>query len=268
MSALHMPEWIPFPGKSAMRSETRSLRNLVAEMIAARRNNPVDHDDLFSRLLSASDPQTGQAMSDAQLVDNLLTFLLAGHDTTAKALTWALYVASLLPQWAERLRDEVSAVAGEGSISGEHFARLRLTQQFVKEVMRLFPPVPTMSRVAASDTELGGTAIAAGTLIIIPIYVIHRHTSLWDDPGRFDPDRFAADKERSYPRYHYMPFGAGARLCIGAAFALVETTVVLATLLRRASFSFAGNRPPNPVARIVLLPQSGMPMRVTLRSGH
>lgn len=265
VSALGLPQWVPYPGKRTMRAATRDLRNLVAGMIAERRTRPTGHDDLFTRLLGATDPQSGREMSDEQLVDNLLTFLLAGHDTTAKALTWALYLVSRLPEWEERLRAEVLAVAGHGPITGEQVARLALTQQFVKEVMRLYPPVPTMTRIAAGDTELGGEPIEAGTLIVIPIYVIHRHTALWEDPERFDPARFAADRERGYPRNQFMPFGGGRRVCVGAAFALVEATVVLATLIRAARFAYAGTEEPNAVAQVVLLPRDGMPMRVTPR---
>jgi cytochrome P450 len=265
VSALNLPEWMPFPGKRAMGRETRDLRDMVGDMIEERRRQPTGKDDLFSRLLSARDPEGGREMSDEQLVDNLLTFLFAGHDTTSKALTWALYLVSRTPEWEAVIREEVEAVAGDRPIGAEHVAGLQRTQQFIKETMRLFPPVPTMTRIAAADTELGGQPIAAGTLIVVPIYVIHRHTALWDDPERFDPARFTTEKERSYPRNQYLPFGAGPRLCVGAAFALVEATVALATLVHAARFRYAGGQAPDPVARVVLAPRQGMPMHVTLR---
>ncbi len=264
MSALNLPRWIPHPGKRAMRRQTEELRRLVAGMIASRRQGDSLDDDLFSRLLAATDPETGRGLSDEQLVDNLLTFLLAGHDTTARALTWALYLVALAPEWARRLRSEVFDVAGDRPITRDDVARLVLTGQFVKEAMRLFPPVPTITRVAAADTELGGEPIPAGTLVVLPVYVIHRHRLLWDRPDEFDPTRFEAARERTYPRNQFMPFGAGPRLCIGAAFAMVEATVALATMVRAADFEFAGDVAATPVARIVLVPKNGMPMRVTL----
>ena len=263
--ALKFPAWAPHPGKRGMRQHAAALRRLVADMINERRTAPSARDDLFNRLLNAADPETGASMSDEQLVDNLLTFLLAGHDTTAKALTWALYLLARAPDWQERLAAEIREVAGDGPIEGRHVAELTTVLRLVKEAMRLFPPVPTLTRIAAVDVELGGLALSAGTLIVIPTYVIHRHTALWDDPDRFDPDRFLPEKERAFPRNKFMPFGAGPRICIGAAFAQVEATVVLATLIRAVRFSGLDEADPIPVARIVLLPDRPIRLRVTPR---
>ncbi|MCB1489242.1 MAG: cytochrome P450 [Bauldia sp.] len=263
--ALNLPLWMPHPGKRALRRQTAELRRLVAGMIAARRQQQSPQDDLFNRLLATTDPETGRELADEQLVDNLLTFLLAGHDTTSRALTWSLYLLSRSPEWAERLRAEVDAVAGGRAVARDDVAQLVLTRQFVNEAMRLFPPVPTITRIAAVDTELAGHPIPAGTLIVIPVYVVHRHRLLWKDPDVFDPSRFAPGLERTYPRNQFMPFGAGPRVCIGAAFATIEATVVLASLVRAADFDWAGEEDVVPVSRIVLVPQGGMPMRVALR---
>jgi Cytochrome P450/Mycolic acid cyclopropane synthetase len=149
----------------------------------------------------------------------------------------------------------------------EHIGRLVTVQQVLKESMRLYPPVPVVTRYAAKDVELAGEHIKAGTLIGLPIYVIHRHRKLWDDPDRFDPARFAPEREASYSRYQFMPFGAGPRICIGAAFALVEATVMLATLVRAARFESPPVQKPLPVSRVLLVPKGGMPLRVTLRGG-
>ncbi len=265
MLALKFPAWAPHPGKRDMARHAATLRRLVADMIAERRASPIVRDDLFNRLLNATDPETGASMSDEQLVDNLLTFLMAGHDTTAKALTWALYLLARAPDWQERLVAEIREVAGERPIDGRHVAELTTLQRFVKEAMRLFPPVPTLTRIAAIDVELGGVALSAGTLIVIPTYVIHRHRALWDHPDRFDPDRFLPEKERAFPRNKFMPFGAGPRICIGAAFAQAEVTVVLATLIRAVRFSGIDEGEPMPVARIVLLPDRPVRLRVTPR---
>jgi cytochrome P450 len=135
------------------------------------------------------------------------------------------------------------------------------------EALRLFPPLPMMSRYAAEDVELAGEHIKAGTLIGLPIYVIHRHRNLWDDPDRFDPSRFAPGRDVGSSRYQFMPLGVGPRICIGAAFALIEATAMLATLVRAARFESPRGQEPIPVSRVVLLPKGGMPMRVTMRHG-
>ncbi|MGI9412387.1 MAG: cytochrome P450 [Hyphomicrobiales bacterium] len=261
----NLPHWMPRPGGRRMRAQERRLRAAVTDLIAERRPTAHQSDDILSRLISAVDPETGQTMSDVQLADNLLAFLLAGYDTTATALTWALYLLSQAPEWAARLEDEVRRVVPEGPVTAAHVDRLVTVQQVLKEAMRMYPPAPTMQRYALEDVQLGGVDIKAGTLLVIPIYAIHRHQGLWDDPNRFDPERFAPDREADYSRYQFMPFGGGPRICIGATFALVEATVILATLMRAARFDYAAAKAPMPVARMFLTPRDGMPMRVSLR---
>ena len=165
------------------------------------------------------------------------------------------------------LLEEIQQVVTSGPVTGEHIERLVTVQQVLKESMRLYPPIPVMSRQTARDVDLGGEHIKAGTLVGLPIYAIHRHHKLWDDPDRFDPSRFSPEREASYSRYQFMPFGAGPRICIGAAFALIEATAVLATLIRAARFESTPGRQPVPASRVVLVPSDGMPMRVTVRDG-
>ena len=135
--------------------------------------------------------------------------------------------------------------------------------QAVKEAMRLYPPVPLMTRQAVADAQLGGHAIRAGTSLVMPIYAIHRHARRWHEPAAFDPERFAPDREQALPRYQYLPFGAGPRICIGMAFAMLEATAILATLLQRARFAPTAHVPA-PVARVTLVPKGGMPLAVRL----
>lgn len=257
-----LPRWLPHPGRGSMRVAIHTLRTSVAGMIRERRASSVVRDDLMQRLMQASDPDTGKTMNDEQLVDNLLTFYLAGHETTARALTWTLYLLSRSPQWTADLEAEVARVTGGGDLAGEHIERLVLVQQVVKESMRLFPPVPMMSRQAVADTRIGNHDIKAGTSVIVPIYAIHRHRKRWEDPDRFDPARFAPALEARMERHQYMPFGAGPRICIGMAFAMIEATAMLATFLQLARFAPAGRREPVPVARVTLLPKGGLPLRV------
>jgi cytochrome P450 len=260
-----LPSWVPHPGRRRMLRAGKFLRTSVAELIAARKASPANRNDLFSRLSQAKHPETGEPISADLLLDSLLTFMMVGHETTAKALTWILYLLSQSEDWAEKLRDEIETVAGSGPIGPEHIDRLQLTQQVVKEALRLYPPVPSITRHAATDLELGGQRILAGTLINIPIFVLHRHRSIWRDPDCFDPNRFAPEAEAKIARTQFMPFGAGPRTCIGAAFAMIETTAVLATLIRGARFRLKTIHMPTPVSRVSLGPRGGMPMRVELR---
>ena len=264
-AAMNAPKWLPRPGMLSGVQAIRAFRGTVASMLAARRAMGAGQpDDLIHRLIAARDPETGQSMNDEQLIDNLLTFYLAGHETTARALTWTLYLLALSPEWTTALSDEIARVAGGGDIDGEHIDRLALTQQVLKESMRLYPPVPIMSRQAAADTQLDGRAIARGTSVLMPIYAIHRHAKRWSDPDRFDPARFAPEREKAMSRYQYMPFGAGPRICIGMSFAMMEATAILATLLQHARFAPVDGHHPAPVARVTLVPKGGMPLHVAL----
>lgn len=263
----NVPNWMPHPGRKRMLRAEKFLRTSVADLIAARKVNPINRNDLFARLSVAKHPDTGTPINEELLRDSLLTFMMVGHETTAKALTWMLYLLSESEEWAEKLRHEIEAVAGSAPIGPEHIDRLQLTQQVVKEALRLYPPVPSITRHAATDLELGGQQISAGTLINIPIFAIHRHRSFWRDPDCFDPNRFAPETEAKIPRTQFMPFGAGPRTCIGGSFAMIEATAVLATLIRGARFRLKTSHLPTPISRVSLAPKGGMPMRVEVRKG-
>jgi len=262
---LHFPQWLWYPGKFRRRRAARRLRGAVTTILARRRADGLAGDDLLARLARAQDPETGAPMSEKQLVDNLLTFLAAGHETTAKALTWTLYLIARAPQWQERILGEIEAVVGRDAITADHLERLPITRAVLKEAMRLYPPAPVMTRQAAEDIELGGQTIKAGALVIIPIYAVHRHRKLWQDPDRFDPERFTPEREAKYPRTQFMPFGFGPRTCIGSTFAMMEATAILATLVRRARFEWDGVHAPEPLSRVTLRPKGGMPLKVWMR---
>jgi cytochrome P450 len=198
------------------------------------------------------------------IIDNLVTFLLAGHETTAQALTWTLYLLALFPEWQEQARAEVRAVAGDGNIGREHLPQLHLIESIFQEAMRLYPPAPSLVRVAKTAKSLGGHALKAGATIIIPIYVLHRHERLWPEPLRFDPSRFAPEAKAARHRCAYMPFGVGPRTCIGSTFAMLEGKAMLATLLAAARFELPQGEVPVPLARITLRPEQGLKLKVTL----
>lgn len=259
-----LPEQLWHPGKGRMKKAAAEGREVVQRLLDKRRAQGSEGDDLVARMLAARHPDTGAAMTDEQVIDNLATFLLAGHETTAKALTWTLYLMARAPEWQERVRAEVAEVTGGGPVAAEHIARLAVTQRVLKELMRLYPPVPAMTRVNREPVELGGLKLPQPALIVLPVYVIHRHHSRWPDADRFDPDRFLPEREATYHRMQFMPFGVGPRVCIGAAFAMTEATAVLATLLQKARLSWDGQHAPEPISRITLHPEGGMPLTVTM----
>lgn len=263
---IDLPEWIWYPGRRARRHAGRELRAFTASMLARRRQAGLEGNDLMARLANAKDPETGAPMSESQLVDNLLTFLGAGHETTAKALTWCLYLIARAPEWQQRIFDEVQAVCGAAPIGPEHLDRLQVTRAVFKEAMRLYPPAPMMSRILTEPTTLGGRQLKAGTVVVIPIWAIHRHRKLWSDPDRFDPTRFFPEQEAKHARAQFMPFGFGPRTCIGNTFAMMEGVAILGTLVRRAVFDWDGHHLPEPLSRITLRPKGGMPLKVSMRA--
>ena len=266
---LGAPSWLPRPGLISGGRAIRTLRAAVAAMLNERRANEAasgaSPDDLMHRLMRARDPESGQSMNDEQLIDNLLTFYLAGHETTARALAWTLYLVARSPAWGAALEDEIQRVTGGGPVESAHIERLVLVQQVLKESMRLFPPVPMLARQCVAATRLSEVAIAPGSTVVMPIYAMHRHVQRWEDPDAFDPGRFAPEREAKISRYQYLPFGAGPRICIGMAFAMIEATAMLATLLQKARFAPVAGHEPFPLARVTLQPGGGMPLKVNLQ---
>jgi len=263
-----VPNWLPRPGMLSGARGTRMLRAAVAAMLRERREmeaRQAGPDDLMHRLMHARDPESGQSMNDGQLVDNLLTFYLAGHETTARALAWTLYLVARSPLWAAAMEEEIERVTGGAPVEAAHIERLALVQQVLKESMRLYPPVPMLSRQCVAATRLGGVEVAPGTTVIMSIYAMQRHRLRWEDADAFEPARFEPAREANIARYQYLPFGAGPRICIGMAFAMLEATTMLATLLQKARFAPVEGREPYPLARVTLLPGGGLPLHVRLR---
>jgi cytochrome P450 len=261
-----LPHWLPRPGGRQMRAHERRLRKAVGDLVKGRRGAGMGGEaDLLGRMLAVSDLETGRTMSDELIVDNVLSFLMAGYDTTAFSLAWTLYLISQSPEWDARMLEEIDRVVGPGPVTAAHVTNLVVVQQVLNESLRLFPTAPVIIRDFDHDTELGGITIPARTVGIIPIYAIHRHRNYWDDPHRFDPDRFSPERPSKPTRYQFMPFGAGPRICMGASFAMIEVTVMLATFVRAARFEVDPSFDPQPTGRMFLLPKNGMPMRVTLR---
>jgi cytochrome P450 len=249
----------------ASRPDARSahrqpLLNDIRRMVSRRRSS-ASRSDLVDLLLKARDPETGQGMDDDLLANNLLGFILAGHETTALALTWALYLVAMHPPTAARIRDEVTEVAGTNAIDATHVDRLVFTRQVLSETLRLYPPAFQVTRVSRKRTELAGFPVQAGSRVIIPVYALHRHRGHWANPDAFDPDRFAPSASQP-DRFTYLPFGAGPRICLGAAFAMMEAVTVLASLVRAIDFTVVSPHRVRPVAGLALRPAGGLPMSV------
>ena len=259
------PAWVPFPGRRRLLRARDYLHGEVGRIVAARRVKPAPRPDLLDLLMAARDPETDRAMTDADLVANLLTFIGAGHETSAVALTWSLWLLAKDQEAQGRVLDEVRAVAGDDAIEARHIEGLGFTGQVLEEAMRLYPPVAVVARQAVTDTVLGDYRVKAGTHVSVPTFALHRHRQLWDGPNAFDPDRFAPDRVKARSRYIHLPFGAGPRVCIGAGFAMIESAIILATLVRAFRFRTVPGHKAKPVARVTLRPNGGMPLLVEPR---
>jgi cytochrome P450 len=225
--------------------------------------------DLLDVLLAADAPD-GSPLTDADIGDEVATFMLAGHETTANSLSWTLALLSAHPWAREQLEAELDSVLGDRDPEAGDADRLPWTRAVVSEAMRLYPPAWTIERNALAADEVAGVRIPAGSLVAIPPYLIHRHPDFWPDPAGFDPRRFLADGEapaglRPQHRYAYIPFGAGRRACVGASFAELETVLVLATMARRYRLELTVRGIPAPAANITLRPGRGLPMRLLRR---
>ncbi|WP_081159450.1 cytochrome P450 [Ensifer aridi] len=259
------PEWLPYPGRTKARSAVAFLRASLAAVIAKRRQQPNERHDLVSMMLMASDPESGRTMSDEEIVDNLMTFITAGHETTALGLAWTLHLLAQHPKDEAKVVREITHVTGGGAVLPEHLAHLVYTKQVFSEAMRLFPPAPIITRTAIEDFRLDRYLIPEGTVFFIPIYAVHRKPDLWRDAESFDPTRFEPENARTRHRYAYMPFGAGPRVCIGNAFALMEAVAVLAVLLQSFKLNNCTDTPPRRVMKVTLRPHPNILMSVHRR---
>ena len=265
LAMLGAPEWLPHPGRRKSRAAVDYLRASLATVITGRRKNPTDRPDLVSMLLEAKDPETGRMMSDEEIIDNLLTFITAGHETTALGLAWTFHLLSQNPETERKVVEEIEAVAGGEPVAAEHIANLTYARQVFSEAMRLYPPAPVITRTALQGFKLGEHDIPAGTVLYVPIYAVHRHTALWDEPERFDPSRFEPEKVKARHRYAYMPFGAGPRVCIGNAFAMMEAVAILAVILQNNHLENKTMASAEPLMRVTLRPQERLMMQITER---
>jgi cytochrome P450 len=262
---LGMPAAMPRLGRLKARAAMRVFERAIDAVVAMRRRRIAERpdevpQDLLTLLLQAEDAQTGERLSEIEVRSNVLTFISAGHETTANCLTWSLFLLSQSPLWRERVRAEAERELDGGADGLDE--RLSETRAVLEEANRLYPPITAISRAAIGPDELAGHAIRRGTMIVIAPYVLHRHRTLWSEPECFDPTRFLNGARERIPRFAYLPFGAGPRTCIGASFAMQEASIVLATLVRHFRTEVLPGHPIWPLQRVSLRPKFGLPMRV------
>ena len=251
---------IPTPRKWRFRNAVRALDRVVDKIIDQRRHTTHRDQDLLSMLLDVVDEETSQAMTPRQVRDEVLTLLLAGHETTANALVWTWYLLSQNPKAATKLHRELLGVLGERAPGALDLPRLPYTRMVVEESMRLYPPAWAISRNAIGEDEIGGYRVARKTNMIISSFITHRHPAFWEDPERFDPERFSPERSEGRPNFAYLPFGGGPRICIGNSFAMAETQLILATVAQRYRLRLVPGHPVELYPLITLRPRYGMRM--------
>ena len=266
-SLLNPPLWVPTPRNRRFTAASKSLNEVVDEIIKTRRaelgkrDEKVDQD-LLSMLLKARDENSGEGMTDSQLRDEVMTLLLAGHETTANTLSWTWYLLSQNQGAEQRLQEELKRVLNGRTPTMDDLAELEYTRWVIQESLRLYPPAWMISRKAINDDEFNGYLIPADAIVEISPYVTHRHPKYWEDPNLFIPERFRREVSEKRVPYTYFPFGGGPRLCIGRDFAMAEAQLVLATIASRYCLEMAPGHPVEPEPLITLRPRYGLSMYI------
>lgn len=261
LDVIGAPPWVPRPSRMVAGSGLRDMKRVADQAIARRRaSGSPGIPDLLDLLMAGEDPKSGRRMTTEEIRDNLLTFIVAGHETTALTLSWALYLCAFDPAVQEAARAEAQALLGPRAATAEDVPKLPYIRQVIDETLRLYPPAAFLSRSAQRADELCGREVRRGDTVILPIYALHRHKKLWSDPDRFDPARFAPGHQTD--RFAFLPFGDGPRICIGANFAIQEAVIILATLLARFRFAPIPGKDPKPVMILTLRPEGGVWLKV------
>jgi cytochrome P450 len=263
-SPFWLPMWIPTPLNVRTKRAVEQLDEIIHRIIAERRANPNDGTDLLSMLIAAQD-EDGTTMTDQQIRDEAVTIFLAGHETTANALTWTFYLLAKHPQIEAQLHEEVARVVGDGPVTVEHVRQLPYTEMVLKESMRLYPPIPTVARAPKHPVEIGGVQLGYKDRVMITPYTLHHDPRWWDAPQEFRPDRWRKDNEQAINKRAYWPFGGGPRICIGNNFAMMEATIILATIAARYRLALTESAPIIPVPTLTLRPDRAVLMRPVLR---
>ena len=257
------PPRIPTPGNRRFLAAIRTLDAAILALIARRRAVAGAGDDLLAMLMQARDPETGEGMDDRQLRDEIITFLIAGHETVASALVWCWYLLSMHPAVERALAAELASVLGGDLPAMDDLPRLPYTRMVVDEALRLYPPSWISTRRAIADDTIGGYRIPANALVVMSPYVTHRREETWPNPEGFDPERFTPQATAARPRFAYFPFGGGPHLCIGNTFALVEAQLIVACVAQRYRLALLPGQRIEVAPLVTLRPKYGMLMRAT-----
>jgi cytochrome P450 len=265
MKIIRVPAWIPTPRNVRMRKNREVLDNTIYKIIEDRRSNKEGFDDLLTMLMEVEDADTRERMTDQQLRDELITIFLAGHETTANALSFALYLLAQHPEVKQKIVDEVQRVIGNNEMTFENLNRLEYTTMVIKESMRLYPPVWGITRDASQEDVIGGYRIKKGDSIAMSPYAVHRLEKYWENPLKFDPERFSPERMKNIHRYAWFPFGGGQRFCIGNNFAMMEMQAVLALVCTKFNFTLAENFKLELQPLVTLRPRNGVMMKLEKR---
>jgi cytochrome P450 len=258
-----LPDWLPTPQNRRTKYLIDLLNHQMQKYIDARRADGGDHGDLLSMLLLAQD-EDDSVMTDKQVRDEAMTFFGAGHETTAGTMTWVWLLLAQHPDVEAKLHAELARVLGGRTPTIDDLPNLPYTEQIIKEALRLYPAAWTVTRTSIAPLTLNGVTLPKQTEIMVNIYGMHRDPQLFPDPERFDPERFTPENEKQIPKYAYLPFGAGPRVCIGNMFAMMEAKVILATMAQRVRLSLV-DAPPLPQRQFTLKPKGGLRLRAQVR---
>ena len=263
---LPLPRWLPRFHRASTRRSARIIRGLITHLTTERMNaiqSCSAPDDLATKIMTTPDPETGQIFTTAEMVDQVAIFFLAGHETSAAALGWALWLLAACPEAQERVAAEAAMLSPVPQFS--EMSKLRFTRDVFREALRLYTPVPMLVRHAAKAETFRGRLVPKGAQIVLSPWHLHRHERLWANPDAFDPDRYATEAGKCSMREAFMPFSQGARVCPGAGFAMIEGPLLLAQILRRFRLATVENRIPEPVAHLTVRAREGIWLRVTPR---
>ena len=262
---LPLPRWMPRFFRRRTRETAKSVRNLIARLTQARADEiaaGTAPDDLATKIMTTADPETGERFTPEEMVDQVAIFFLAGHETSASALAWTLYLLALYPEWQERLAQESAAL---NECDFKVMSELKLSRDVFREALRLYPPVPMMVREAGCPHTFRGREVKTGSQIVLSPWHLHRHERIWARPDAFEPERWQTEEGRRCAREAYMPFSAGSRVCTGAGFAMVEGPLILSMLLKMFRFELVEGRVPQPVAHLTVRAKDGIWLKVSER---
>ncbi|MEM7465670.1 MAG: cytochrome P450 [Pseudomonadota bacterium] len=262
---LTLISWLPVNSNRQWKKAKKKLDRIVYTLIDKRRKEGFGDNDILDRLLGAKDEDSGHGMNEVQLRDEVVTLMLAGHETSANALAWTLHLLAEHPEIEQRLYDEIGSNIGDTPATAADLAQMPYLKQVVQESMRIYPPVWAVARRSEEPAEYNGFFIPEKSYIGVAPYALHRDPKLWPDPTRFDPDRFSPENGKGRHSYCYLPFAAGPRACIGASMAMLEIQLVLVQLIRRFKVDMVPGHPIDSVAKVTLRPLHGIAMTVTPR---